>query len=97
VQLEDQVRPQDEAPTRDAVAQAPEDPLDAGAQLRVVIRLGDVVLRDLGEQSRLAVAGVDRGEDDDGKVGAILDLPGEGQAVVMTGPACSVFEGEIEL
>ena len=68
VELEGQVRPEDEALARDLVAEPAQDPVDPGPQLRVVVGLGDVVLGDLLEEVRLGVAGVDRGQDDDRQV-----------------------------
>ena len=76
-----EVRSQDERLARDPIAQAPQDALDSGPQLRVVVGLGDVVLGDFVEQTGLAVGGVDRREDDDRQVRRGLDLAGQGQAV----------------
>ena len=81
VEVEGQVRSEDEALARHLVAEPPEDPVDPGAQLGVVVGLRDVVLGDLLEQVGLGVAGIDRGQDDDREVGPALDLAGEGQAV----------------
>ena len=81
MEVERQGRAEDEALARHLVAEPAEDAVDPGPQLRVVVRLGDVVLGDLLEQVGLGVAGVDRREDDDRQVGPGLDLAGEGQAV----------------
>ena len=81
VEVEREVGPEHEALAGHAVAQAPEDPLDPGAELGVVVGLGDVVLGHLREEVRLAVAGVDGREDDDRQVRPRLDLAGEGEAV----------------
>ena len=77
VELEDEVGAEVEALARDAVADPPEDPLDARPQLRVVVRLGDVVLGELVEEVGLVVAGIDRRQDDDRQVRPGLDLAGE--------------------
>ena len=76
-----QVGPEVQALAWHALADAAEHALDAGAQLGVVVRLGDVVLGELVEEIGLVVAGVDRRQDDDRQVGAGLDLAGERQAV----------------
>ena len=68
VQVERQVRPEDQALPRDLVAEPAQDPVDPRPQLRVVVGLGDVVLGDLLEQVGLRVAGVDRRQDDDRQV-----------------------------
>ena len=81
VQVERQVRAEDEALAGHLVAEPAQDPVDPGPELRVVVGLGDVVLGDLLEQVGLGVAGVDRRQDDDRQVGPGLDLAGEGQAV----------------
>ena len=69
VQVEGQVRAEDQALARDLVAEPAQDAVDPGPQLRVVVGLGDVVLGDLVEEVGLGVAGVDRREDDDRQVG----------------------------
>ena len=81
MEVEDEVRAEDEALARHLVAEPLEDPVDPRPQLRVVVRLGDVVLGDLLEQVGLRVAGVDRRQDDDRQVGLGLDLARQGQAV----------------
>ena len=81
VQVERQVRAQVQALAGDLVAEPAQDAVDARPELRVVIRLGDVVLGDLLEQVGLRVAGIDGGEHDDRQVGLGLDLAREGQAV----------------
>jgi hypothetical protein len=81
VEVEGQVLAEHEALARDPVAEPFEDPVDPGAELGVVVGLGDVVLRDLLEEIGLGVAGVDRGEDDDRQVRLALDLARQGQPV----------------
>ena len=81
MQVERQVRAEDERLAWDTIAQPAQDALNSGAQLRVVVRLGDVVLGDFVEQASLAVGGVDGGKDDDRKVRLGLYLAGQGQAV----------------
>jgi hypothetical protein len=60
VEVEGELGPEDEALAGDLVAEPPQDAVDPGPQLRVVVRLRDVVLGDLLEQVGLRVAGVDR-------------------------------------
>ena len=72
-----EVRAEVQALARHPLADPPQHPLDPRAQLRVVVRLGDVVLGELVEQVGLVVAGVDRRQDDDRQVGAGLDLARE--------------------
>jgi hypothetical protein len=81
MEVERQRRPEDEALPRHLVAEPPQHAVDARPQLRVVVRLRDVVLGDLLEQVGLGVAGVDRGQHDDRQIGPAFDLPGEGQAI----------------
>ena len=76
-----EVGPEVETLARHALADAAEHPLDPRPQLRVVVRLGDVVLGELVEEVGLVVAGIDRRQDDDRQVGPGLDLAGERQAV----------------
>ena len=81
MELEDEPRAQDQAAPGHLVADPPQDPVDPGPQLGVVVRLRDVVLGDLVEDLGLAVAGVDRAQDDDRQVRPALDLAGQGEAV----------------
>ena len=88
MELEDDLRTEDEAPPRHPVTQSAEDAIDPRPQLRVVVRLRDVVLGDLVEDVGLAVAGVDGRQDDDRQVRSTLDLAGEGQARRAAASSC---------
>ena len=81
MEIQRQVRPQDQRSARNSIAQPQENPLDSGAQFRVVVRLGNVVFGDLVQEPGLAVRRVDRRKDDDRQVYLGLDLAGEGEAV----------------
>ena len=81
VELERQVGPEVQPLARHPVAEPPEHARIARPQLRVVVRLGDVVLGDLVEQVGLGVRGVDRRQHDDRQVRPRLDLARERQPV----------------
>ena len=81
MQIECEVRTENQRLARNPISQPPQDALDSGPQLRIVIRLGDVVLGHFVDQLRLAVCCVDGGQDDDRQVRVGLDLAGQRQPV----------------